>query len=136
MILVDTGFLVALAQRRDALHQRAQAWAASVDEPLLVTEYVLLETVNQLSSPVDRARAHAIATRIRSDAAYEFVPADRELFEGGLALHRARSDKEWSLTDCCSFHLMRQRNIRRALAHDAHFEQAGFEALLRKDAPA
>lgn len=136
MTLVDTGFLVALAQRRDALHARALAWAAAVEGPLLVTEYVLLETMNQLSGPADRARAHVIANQIRADATYEFVAVDRGLCEAGLALHRARSDKGWSLTDCCSFHLMRQRNVWRALAHDEHFEQAGFEALLRKDPPA
>jgi len=28
---------------------------------------------------------------------------------------------------------MTERGIRQALAHDEHFEQAGFEALLRRD---
>jgi predicted nucleic acid-binding protein len=135
MILVDTGFLVALAQRRDALHERARAWAAAVDEPLLVTEYVLLETINQLSGPADRMRAHLIAGQVRSSPAYEFMPAQREIFEGGLALHRARPDKGWSLTDCCSFYVMQLREIRRALAHDEHFEQAAFEALIRRGPP-
>jgi predicted nucleic acid-binding protein len=44
--------------------------------------------------------------------------------------------KEWSLTDCISFVVMNERKIRRALAYDHHFEQAGFEPLLRKDPPA
>jgi len=30
---------------------------------------------------------------------------------------------------------MQQRNIRRALTYDHHFEQAGYEALLRRDPP-
>ena len=42
-----------------------------------------------------------------------FTPDDRE-----------RPDKEWSLTDCVSFHLMRERGLTRALAYDLHFEQA------------
>lgn len=50
-------------------------------------------------------------------------------------MHRERPDKEWSLTDCISFALMGERRIQRALAYDHHFEQAGFEALLRKDPP-
>jgi predicted nucleic acid-binding protein len=57
MIFVDTGYLLALVRPRDALHQRAQAWAPAVAEPLLVTEYVLWETVNGLSMPVDRPKA-------------------------------------------------------------------------------
>src|SRR6266851_7667037 len=53
-----------------------------------------------------------------------------------LRLHAQRLDKEWSLTDCISFVVMERRGISRALAHDQHFEQAGFEALLRRDPPA
>ena len=66
MIAVDTGFLLALCQPRDALHLRAKAWAAVVVEPLLVTEYVLCETVNALSQPVDRPKAHALLRFIRT----------------------------------------------------------------------
>jgi len=49
----------------------------------------------------------------------------------GFALRSV--DKDWSLTDCISFELMRRRRLTRALAFDHHFEQAGFEALLRRD---
>jgi uncharacterized protein len=44
-------------------------------------------------------------------------------------------DKSWSLTDCISFAVMNDRGITRAMAYDHHFEQAGFEALLRRDPP-
>jgi predicted nucleic acid-binding protein len=46
MIFVDAGFLLAIAQPKDALHQRSRDWASILAEPLLVTEYVLWETVN------------------------------------------------------------------------------------------
>jgi predicted nucleic acid-binding protein len=135
MIFVDTGFFLALAQPRDALHARAKAWAGAVTEPLLVTEYVLWETVNALSQPVDRPKAHALLTHVRSAAHYEVVAATPELFEAGLKLHAARPDKEWSLTDCLSFVVLEQRGLTRALTYDHHFEQAGFEALLRHNPP-
>ena len=133
MILVDSGFLLALAQPTDALHARAVDWAQHLSEPLLVTEYVLLETVNSLSKRADRPRAHRMVDMISGDANYTLVPASPDVFAGGLRLHRERADKEWSLTDCTSFHVMRERGINRALAYDIHFEQAGFEALLRQD---
>jgi predicted nucleic acid-binding protein len=135
MILLDTGYFIALFTPDDHLYQRAAAWSLHLNEPLLVTEYVLLECVNSFSMPKDRPSAHALIEHVRSDPACELVAASPELFEAGLRLHRERPDKEWSLTDCISFALMGERSIQRALAYDHHFEQAGFEALLRKDPP-
>jgi predicted nucleic acid-binding protein len=133
MILVDTGYFLALAQPRDALHVRAVAWSAAVTEPLLVTEYVLWETVNGLSAPVDRPKAHRLLQIVSSSAGYEIVRASAELSQAGLQLHAERADKAWSWTDCISFVVMAERGIPRALTHDHHFEQAGFDALLRRD---
>jgi predicted nucleic acid-binding protein len=44
---------------------------------------------------------------------------------------KQHQDKEWSLVDCVSFVLMRQRGITEALTTDHHFEQAGFVCLLK-----
>jgi predicted nucleic acid-binding protein len=63
----------------------------------------------------------------------DLVPASPPLFEAGLQLHAGRTDKEWSLTDCISFVVMQRRGISRALTPDRHFEQASFEALMRRD---
>jgi len=133
MILVDTGFLLALAQPTDALHPRAIGWAEHVHEPLLVTEYVLWETVNHLSKIADRHRAYRIAQDVTTGQSHHFLRASPALLDAGLRLHAERADKDWSLTDCISFCVMRQRGMTSALAYDEHFEQAGFKALLRRD---
>jgi predicted nucleic acid-binding protein len=39
---------------------------------------------------------------------------------------------QWSLPDCISFVVMRERKLSRTLNGDHHFEQAGFEALLQQ----
>ena len=49
----------------------------------------------------------------------------------GIALYAERPDKDWSLTDCISFVVMREMDISEALTGDRHFEQAGFTVLLR-----
>jgi predicted nucleic acid-binding protein len=133
MILVDSGYLIALAKPKDELHPRAAAWSARIHEPLLVSEYVLWEAVNYLSLLRDRNKAHPLVEQIMHSVPFVFVPASAELRDAGLQLHRDRPDKEWSLTDCISFRLMTERGVTRALAYDIHFEQAGFEALLRRD---
>ena len=50
--------------------------------------------------------------------------------ERGLELFGARPDKDWSLTDCISFAVMRERELTEALTADGNFTQAGFVALL------
>jgi uncharacterized protein len=41
----------------------------------------------------------------------------------------SRPDKDWSLTDCISFVVMKDEGIREALTGDRHFTQAGFVPL-------
>ena len=48
MILVDTGFWLALANRRDTHHAAAVARLAEIDEPLVTTWPVLTETCHLL----------------------------------------------------------------------------------------
>jgi hypothetical protein len=135
MIFLDTGFLIALFNPLDRLHPHARAWAAAIDEPLLLTEYILWESVNYFSLQPDRRKAHALIAHIQTEPAYELVYASRRLLAAGLRLHRDRLDKDWSLTDCVSFVVMRERGVTRALAYDHHFTQAGFAPLLRTDPP-
>jgi len=60
------------------------------------------------------------------------VSVDAAIFAGGLDLYRERPDKDWSLTDCISFVIMRQQQITDALTADLHFVQAGFRALMQE----
>jgi uncharacterized protein len=133
MIFIDTGYLVAMINPRDALHTRAVEWSRRLREPTLVTQFVLIETVNSFSAPAFRKRCHEVVERLLSMPSFEVTNATPEWFELGMTFHRSRPDKEWSLTDCISFIEMRDRGITRALTYDHHFEQAGFEALLRRD---
>ena len=135
MIFLDTGYLLALFDPADELRSRAIAWSLTLRESCLLTEYIIWECVNAFSHPADRSTAHLLVDYLRSEPGYEIVSASPGLFAAGLLLHKERPDKAWSLTDCISFHIMRERDIQRALAFDAHFEQAGFVVLLRHPPP-
>jgi len=135
MTFVDSAYFVAIAKLRDNFHSRAIAWATSLQPPFVTTEYVLWESINGLSKISDRPRVHALLDMITHLPDWHVVPASGELTTRGIQSHRQYSDKEWSLTDCISFIVMRERGITRALTHDHHFEQAGFEALLQRDPP-
>jgi predicted nucleic acid-binding protein len=94
---------------------------------------VWLETCNYFSATHSRDDSHELFRRMAESSEYVFVDVDAQLREQAMQLHRQRLDKHWSLTDCVSFVVMQERGIHQALAHDHHFEQAGFEALLRRD---
>mgnify|MGYP000870362579 FL=1 len=135
MTFLDTSYLIALARQEDALHDRAVAWSRCLPGPFVTTEHVLCEFMNAMSGIADRPAAHLLLDSLRSHSHIETVWAAPGIWQAGLELHRNREDKTWSLTDCISFHIMNQRDILQALTHDHHFEQAGFRALLREDAP-
>jgi predicted nucleic acid-binding protein len=47
-----------------------------------------------------------------------------------LTLYERRPDKQYSLVDCISMNVMRQRNVQEILTNDRHFSQEGFVRLL------
>jgi predicted nucleic acid-binding protein len=49
-----------------------------------------------------------------------------DLFSAALSLYEQRPDKEYSLVDCMSMTLMRERGITHVLTNDHHFRQEGF----------
>jgi hypothetical protein len=81
--------------------------------------------------PSFRQLAGRTAQAMRDDPNMEIVPATSLGFREALDLYEKRPDKGWSLTDCASICIMKERGISEVLAEDAHFVQAGFEALLR-----
>ncbi len=62
----------------------------------------------------------------------EIVLVDERLERLGWQLFRAREDKDWGMTDCVSMSLMADRCIQDIFTADHHFEQAGFNILLRE----
>ena len=97
----------------------------------MTTEHVLVELGEALHKPGSREEFAAVVILVQSDPAWKLVPASPELLKRGLDVYRRHRDKEWQMTDCLGFAAMRQLQLREALTGDRHFEQAGFEALLR-----
>jgi len=132
MKFADTSFLVALLNPKDQWHALAKAAASELDEPVLTTMWVLVELGDALSVGENRALFLHFLDRLAEQSQWETIAASPDWFRRGAELFRARPDKEWSLTDCISFAVMRERGISDALTHDHHFEQAGFRILLKE----
>ena len=134
-VFVDTGYWVALLNPQDDLHDRAiEASRALGKVRLVTTEMVLDELLAALSKVPVRGFVIRGVDAIRNDPNTEVVPQTSIQFREAFDAYRRMADKEWSLTDCASFALMGERHLSEALAHDHHFEQAGYKALLRTSA--
>jgi len=90
-----------------------------------------MEVADALATSECRARVREFVFHLRRTAACEIIPASRELFDRALELYHQHIDKEWTLTDCRSVLVMRERGLIDVLTADHHFEQAGFNALLK-----
>jgi predicted nucleic acid-binding protein len=132
---VDSLFVIALVNRRDQYHRQASALAASLrGEPLLTTDAVLLEIGNGLARSYKK-EAVAILEELRTAEELKIVHLTPDLFERAFHLYKTRQDKEWGLVDCVSFVVMKDEGVQSALTFDRHFQQAGFETLMREIEP-
>ena len=133
IVFADTGYWEATLNPNDQLHARAQLVSQKLGKVrLLTSEMVLDELAAALSKLPVRPYAIRGVDAIRNNPNVEVVPQSSLQFGRAFDHYRKMIDKEWSLTDCASFEIMRERGLTEALAHDQHFEQAGFVALLRE----
>ncbi len=129
-LFADSFFFFAYLNGNDASHQAAEDFFEGFDGALVTTEWVLTEVADGMAGNRDRQTFSAFHEALRSDSAVRVIPASPELFAEGMVLYSTREDKEWSLTDCISFVVMKREGLEEALTGDHHFRQAGFKALL------
>ena len=126
----DTSFFVALVSEEDVSHGAARQWLRNPQGEFLTTEYVLCELGNAFAKAKEKPLFTRLMDSLLGNPAARIVPAESELLQEGYELYKRRLDKDWSLTDCISFVVMRREGLTEALTADRHFEQAGFRKLL------
>lgn len=75
------------------------------------------EWLNALSDSSTRALACEGYRRTHADPTIEVVAFHTELIAAALELYRTREDKNWSLTDCMSFAVMKRRGLKECLPY-------------------
>jgi predicted nucleic acid-binding protein len=131
-LFLDAGYLIALEASDDQNHASAdEHWRSLLDSlpPLITTSYVFDEVVTFFNSRRRHAKAVELGNNLLQSAEIELIHVDKALFEEGWEYLQKHRDKTYSLTDCISFVVMKQRAIRTALTFDGHFKQAGFAKL-------
>jgi uncharacterized protein len=129
-IFVDTSFLVAVIDDTDKYHAKVRAYYKQLVRErwtLVTTEAVLVELGNALAEPKWRRTVYIWLKDIQeSGSIFTVLPATTQLLETAIKFYGTRLDKEWGMTDCMSFVVMEEQNLRDALTFDHHFQQAGY----------
>jgi uncharacterized protein len=132
-LFTDSSYLIAIINPRDQLREIALRVKSEIGEArLVVTESILVETLNYFSEFNPNAKRHALKTveDLLLNQRVEIVEQSNAVFHDGMKFYGERLDKGYSLTDCISMNICRERGIAEILTNDHHFEQEGFRVLL------
>ena len=132
-VFADAYYFFALLNPRDEAHESVTRFNFSLRNPIVTSAWVLTEVADGLAGTASRSVFRVLLDQLHSDSRVIVVEPSANDFDAGVALYDQRKDKQWSLTDCISFEIMREHGIQDALTADRHFEQAGFNAMLKSD---
>ena len=131
-VFADTSFYIALLNPRDKLHDVAHEVSSAYRGHVTTSEYVLVELASYFSSAENRSLFAQFLKRIQTHPNTTIHFVSEGLFHHAMESYEKHTDKDWTLVDCISFLLMKQEGIQDALTADHHFEQAGFQILLKR----
>ncbi len=131
MIFVDTGAWIAIYKRNDRHHPEAMTIYNNLrdrEAQLLTTDYVIDETVTRLRYDTNHSIAVAFLEFIGNAeiaGGLTVIEIDKDVFEKAKALFRQYDSARLSFTDCTSFVVCHENNIRETFAFDQHFSMMG-----------
>jgi len=129
-IFADTFYFLALLNPIDQHHEKTVRLAGGLKAKFVTTEWVLIEVADAVAGKRSRSQFFPFLWRLERSLFWEIISSEN-LFKKSLVFYDQHRDKDWTLTDCASFVVMREHEITDALTGDRHFEQAGFTALLK-----
>ena len=130
-MLLDTSGLLCYFDKNEARYQEAVTFFDLAPDKM-THSYVLAEFVPLcLVRGMNRAKTLAFLTDLMENPLVELIWVNETLHRAAQAYLEQRLDKRYSLCDAVSFVIMQERELYEALTTDHHFEQAGFQKLLR-----
>ena len=133
-IFVDSFAWIAIINKSDNYHQvciNLLNKFLKQQAKLLTTNYILVETINALSKSENRKAIIEFINRIETSPSVIIFKITDELYQSAWHLYKNRMDKDWGITDCTSFEVMKSFNIKNAFTNDKHFEQADYKILAK-----
>jgi len=132
-IFIDTSGFYALLVREDDRHDQAlnaMRKAAKKKRRFVTTDYVLDEAATLLMARGGAAVIPSLFESVSASKACRVVWMDLERFERTKGLFLKNIAESWSFTDCFSFVVLRELELREALRKNNRFRAAGFTPML------
>lgn len=132
LIFLDTSALYPLFIKRDTLNELSKEILKDLTEKyktrFFTTTWIEYETLSKL-------KKHGIDfclkfERFLKKADVSIENVSKTLENNALKFFWNYKDKEWSIIDCASIHLMFDKNVSYVFACDNHFSQAGLFPLM------
>lgn len=125
MLLLDTSFLVALANERDAHHEAARRLQAEIDEgrwrSVLLPEYVFLETVTVLMARRDIRFARQFGESLLRAREVDLVPSSQHFLDT-WASFRGQEEGTLSFADANIAVIAESRDVDEVATFDEGFD--------------
>lgn len=130
-VFLDTSYIIAMFTPEDRHHARAIEIADQLlqYQEIWLTDAVIFEIGNSFSKTKKDIVAEFIRMCYKTENIH-IMKTDESLLMKALDNYATYLDKDWSLTDCISFEVMKEKGIYLAYTSDHHFKQAGFEYAL------
>ena len=125
-LFADTFYFLAVLNPRDQNYARVKAFTDTSFAKIITTAWVLVEVGDAFSKAKNRNLFGRLMGILATNADAYVLPCLQVELEAGTNLYLSRPDKDWSLTDCISFEVMKREGVTHALTGDKHFVQAGF----------
>ena len=136
-IFVDTSALIAMGNKRDSFHFQALGVNDELSRSnitFITTSAILLEFGNAFSTFNLRPFAIKLIDAVRQSKKWTSIVVDEGIINRSFELFRQMTDKEWGFVDCTSILVAKDMGIKDVFTTDHHFEQAGFNILLKRNA--
>ncbi|MCZ7394033.1 MAG: PIN domain-containing protein [Candidatus Methanoperedens sp.] len=120
MIFADSSYFIALAREKDRWHKDALKLAEKINDPLLVSDLIISESVTLVGSLEGGKAGKLLYEYFIDNCKIEFI--DSEMLAKGMETF-LKYDGSISLADAVSVEIMKENRIKRIISFDGDFDK-------------
>ena len=122
MIFADSSYFIAVADKKDQWHEKAMVLSKKAKEELLITDFVLAETVTVIGARGGEKAGKTIYNYLIDNCQITFTSKD--MLEESMKVF-LKFDGTLSVADAVTVAVMQEIGVKRLLSFDSDFDRVG-----------